>query len=146
TGWVFVQVLLLGVAFFLPVYMGQGFGQSPVIGALAFGLVVLGLGLVLLGALHLGGSLKPFPMPKPNATLQVAGLYRFVRHPIYAGAVLAVLGWSLWWHSWPGVLWTLLVFAFFDRKAAYEERWLVARFPEYRHYRQRTAKFFPFVY
>jgi len=39
-----------------------------------------------------------------------------------------------------------VVFAFFDRKAAYEERWLLVRYPDYQQYRQRTAKFFPFVY
>lgn len=146
TMWVLVQFPLLGVAFVLPLYSAGGVDQGPALVAVAAGLVLLGLGLVLFGALHLGGSLTPFPVPKPNATLQVRGLYRFMRHPIYTGAVVAVLGWSLCWGSWPGMLWAFVVFVFFDRKAAYEERWLLARFPDYQQYQSRTAKFFPFVY
>lgn len=146
TMWVLLQFPLLGVALFLPVYFGRELDQRSFLAVGAAGLVLLGLGLVLCGALHLGSSLTPFPVPKPDATLRVHGVYRFMRHPIYTGAVLATLGWSLWWRSWLGILWAFVVFAFFDRKAAYEERWLLARFPGYEHYRQRTAKFFPFVY
>lgn len=144
--WVLVQVPVLGVAFFLPLQVGWGLDAGPFLMAVAFGLVLCGLGLALFAALQLGHSLTPFPVPKPNTTLQVRGLYRFMRHPIYTGAVVACVGWSLWWGSWPGMLWVVVVFAFFDRKATYEERWLVARFPQYQQYQKRTAKFFPFVY
>lgn len=144
--WVLVQFPLLGVAFFLPPYSARALDRGPFLLSVGAGLLLLGLGLVLAAALHLGHSLTPFPVPKSDATLQVGGLYRVMRHPIYTGAVVAVLGWALWWGSWPGVLWAFVVFAFFDRKAAYEERWLVARFPEYQQYQKQTAKFFPFVY
>ena len=32
------------------------------------------------------------------------------------------------------------------RKAQEQERWLAARFPEYRYYRRRVRKLIPFVY
>uniref|UniRef100_A0A7C2NU80 Isoprenylcysteine carboxylmethyltransferase family protein n=1 Tax=Thermoanaerobaculum aquaticum TaxID=1312852 RepID=A0A7C2NU80_9BACT len=144
--WALVQIPVLVVAAYLPVSTGRWPDDELLVSFLGAALVISGLGVVIVAALKLGRSLTPLPVPKPDATLQVGGLYRIVRHPIYAGAVMAVLGWSLWWCSWPGVLWTLVVFAFFDRKAAYEERWLLVRYPDYQQYRQRTAKFFPFVY
>lgn len=144
--WVLVQFPLLGVAFFLPLHSGRVLDPRPFLVGVAAGLVLCGLGLALSAALHLGHGLTAFPVPKPDASLQVRGPYRLMRHPMYTGAVMACVGWSLWWGSWPGMLWVFVVFAFFDRKATYEERWLVARFPQYQEYQKRTAKFFPFVY
>ncbi len=144
--WVLVQIPVLAVALALPPYTGCWPGEHLVRASVAGVLLLFGLSLVWGAAWQLGKGLSPFPVPKSNAKLQCCGLYRYMRHPIYTGAVLAVFGWSLWWRSWPGMLWAFAVFAFFDRKAAYEERWLLARFPEYRHYQENTAKFFPFVY
>ena len=70
-------------------------------------------------------------------------MYGRVRHPIYSGVVLSSLGWSLAWLSLAGVAFTALVFLFFDRKAAFEERLLGARFPEYAAYARRVGKLLP---
>ncbi|MCS7181670.1 MAG: isoprenylcysteine carboxylmethyltransferase family protein [Thermoanaerobaculum sp.] len=109
-------------------------------------LVLLGLLLLLGGARQLGRALTVFPVPKANAVLRTSGLYRRVRHPMYAGAVLTFLGWSWWWGSWMAALWCVVVFWFFDRKAAAEEHWLLQRFPEYEAYRRRVSKFLPGIY
>lgn len=144
--WALVQIPLLAVAALLPASTGRWPGDELLVALPGAALVVLGLGVVIGAALKLGDNLTPLPVPKPNATLQERGLYRYMRHPIYSGAVMAALGWALWWGSWPGTVWVFVVFAFFDRKAAYEERCLLARFPNYQQYQDQTAKFFPFVY
>jgi protein-S-isoprenylcysteine O-methyltransferase Ste14 len=72
-------------------------------------------------------------------------VYGWVRHPIYGGALLSSLGWALAWLSLPGVAFTALVFVFFDRKAAFEERLLNARFPEYAAYARRVGKLLPWI-
>lgn len=51
-------------------------------------------GFVILGvsALALGKSLTPHPIPGKNAVLVTDGLYRYVKHPIYSGLLLAAFG------------------------------------------------------
>src|SRR5690606_25181410 len=44
-----------------------------------------------LGAL--GSALTPYPRPRDGAGLVKRGVYRYVRHPVYSGIVLAAFGW-----------------------------------------------------
>jgi protein-S-isoprenylcysteine O-methyltransferase Ste14 len=85
-------------------------------------------------------------MPKSDATLIRDGPYAYVRHPIYSGIALGVLGWALVNGRWAGLLTALTVGLFFDVKASREEHWLTARFPEYVEYRRQVRKLLPFVY
>jgi protein-S-isoprenylcysteine O-methyltransferase Ste14 len=69
-----------------------------------------------------------------------------VRHPFYLGALLVLLGWSLVFSPWAlvatgalGLVWAL--------KATVEERFLLARYPAYAEYCERTRfRLVPFVY
>jgi protein-S-isoprenylcysteine O-methyltransferase Ste14 len=69
-----------------------------------------------------------------------------VRHPVYAGLVFASFGWALMWLSAAGAVASAVAFLFFDRKSAYEERLLRARFPEYGDYARRVKKLVPGIY
>lgn len=143
-GWVLAQIPVLALGIVLPPATGTWLGgEGSLLAAAGLGLTLVGMGLAVAAARQLGPGLTPLPVPKPQGKLQRSGPYRFVRHPIYAGAVLATLGWALCWGSWPGAAWAVVVLAFFDRKATFEETELLARFPEYASYRQRTGKFFP---
>ena len=68
-----------------------------------------------------------------------------MRHPIYAGILLALLGSVLT----GGVLWLILfliIAAAFVSRAKAEERLMMQRFPdEYPGYRRRTKALVPFV-
>jgi protein-S-isoprenylcysteine O-methyltransferase Ste14 len=146
-GWVAVQFPLVGLALLLarvgPPLPGQFRGVAWVVGGPTLGLGGLLFGL---GILQLGRNLTPFPMPKPDAMLVRDGLYGYVRHPIYSGGVLGVLGWALLNGRWAGLLAALMVGVFFDAKASREERWLTARFPEYAAYQRQVPKLVPFLY
>jgi protein-S-isoprenylcysteine O-methyltransferase Ste14 len=72
------------------------------------------------------------------------GLYRFVRHPIYTGDLLLLIGMQLALNSWCVLLAVLLVPVVF-RKAVQEERMLMRRLPGYEAYCRRTKRFVPFV-
>ena len=72
------------------------------------------------------------------------GLYRYIRHPIYIGDLLLLLGLELSLNSWlvvalgliaPVVLW----------KAVREERILIKNLPGYAEYCRTTKRFIPFV-
>lgn len=58
------------------------------------GLVVMGAGVLLYrwGATVLGGALSPFLSPPPGAALVRSGPYAVVRHPMYLGQMMIVLG------------------------------------------------------
>jgi protein-S-isoprenylcysteine O-methyltransferase Ste14 len=57
-------------------------------------LLALGIAISLLACLHLGKNLTALPQPRKDAVLVVAGIYRFVRHPIYSGVLIAAFGWA----------------------------------------------------
>jgi protein-S-isoprenylcysteine O-methyltransferase Ste14 len=143
--WVAVQAVLLVVFIALPS------GDAPWPYEMAFrvaGWMIAGLGMLLLGrsALNLGRSLTPLPRPKPDGELVTSGAYRFVRHPIYLGVLLACLGIALATTSPLRLGLTLVLFIFFDMKARKEERWLSERYPDYAGYQARVKKLIPWIY
>jgi protein-S-isoprenylcysteine O-methyltransferase Ste14 len=115
--------------------------------AAAGGLAALcGIGLLVGGGAGLGRQLTPFPKPVAEGALRQGGIYRLVRHPMYGGALLVVLGGAL--ASSPLALLPLgLAAAFLDAKRRREEAWLLERHPGYAEYRRRVRRrFIPFVW
>jgi protein-S-isoprenylcysteine O-methyltransferase Ste14 len=112
------------------------------------GLLLGGAGLLLMsaGASKLGSSFTVFPRPRDNSALAKQGVYGIVRHPIYAGSLLAAFGWSLLRGSTPALALTAVLGLLLDQKARREEAWLAQRFPEYGEYRQRVRKLIPWLY
>ena len=70
-------------------------------------------------------------------------VYRYVRHPIYGGDLLLLLGLELALNSWLVVLVPMLAFGII-RQAAQEERMLLESLPGYRAYYETTKRFIPF--
>jgi protein-S-isoprenylcysteine O-methyltransferase Ste14 len=78
--------------------------------------------------------------------LVTSGLYAWVRHPLYVSVVTASVGWALIWASvWALGLAVVLGF-YLNAKAAREEQWLRAVYPEYGSYAQRVKRWLPGVY
>jgi protein-S-isoprenylcysteine O-methyltransferase Ste14 len=104
-------------------------------------LLLVGLILAGWGVRALGPSLTPGTEPLAEATLVTAGPYGYVRHPIYAGIVAMLAGYTLAWSNWTLALivgWMALLY--FRGKARREERWLVQRFAEYEAYMRRVPR------
>ena len=149
-GWVLGQLLLLAAI------GGAGFvalGQPFVIDAGRLALAASGTVAIIAGAivavrgvLDLGSSLTPFPRPADANRLVESGVYRYVRHPIYSGIVLAGIGWATVTTAPAAAGLSLVLLLWFDLKARNEEAWLVERHPGYARYQARTRKFIPFVY
>ena len=72
------------------------------------------------------------------------GPYRFVRHPLYLGELVALLGVVIgadrWWLALPAWLAGLVLQLL---RTGYEEESLRTVFPEYREYAARTKRLIP---
>ena len=109
-------------------------------------LLLGGLALTVWAVFDLGPNLTPFPRPRRAAVLVEHGIYRTLRHPVYAGLVLITAGWSLMHGSVIGLVLSLVFAGFLDLKARREEVLLAAVFPDYDAYRRRTRRFIPGLY
>jgi 2-amino-4-hydroxy-6-hydroxymethyldihydropteridine diphosphokinase len=139
-GWlVAAQLFLLTLTALAIFYDGElsGFGPLQLIGVL---LAVLGAVMAVVAARQLGPALTPNPDPRPEAALVEKGLYRRVRHPVYGGVILFVLGAALTVGSWAGVAGSFVLTVFFLMKIAYEERRLRVRFGAYSGYMARVRR------
>ena len=104
-------------------------------------LLAAGLALSIWGMRALGGSLTPGTEPLPGAELVTSGAYAHARHPIYAGIVLALAGYTLAWSNWTlALLVAVVALTYFDGKARSEERWLVRRYPLYESYMRQVTR------
>jgi len=107
------------------------------------GAAVMAAGAVVVvwGVRSLGRNLTPGTEPLPGAELITTGAYAHARHPIYAGVVLLLAGYTLAWSNWTlGVVVGGIALQYFQAKAGAEERWLMERFPAYKAYMQHVPR------
>ena len=114
-------------------------------GLIGFVFCVLGIGLAMLGRAYLDRNCGMPKSKNENAELVTTGPYALVRHPIYSGMLLAMLGSAIG----QSVLWLLPLIVYgphFILSARREETLLIEQCPErYRAYMKRTKMLLPFV-
>jgi protein-S-isoprenylcysteine O-methyltransferase Ste14 len=142
--------MLVAIAWLVPAVhrafrLAQAHESRGVLLGLGTVLVGLGLGLAVLARINLGRNWGSPMSRKENPELVTSGPYAVIRHPIYSGLILAMLG-SAIGHSvvWAPVL--VLFGAYFIYAARREEEFMCLQFGEtYRAYMRRTKMFVPFV-
>ena len=109
--------------------------------------VLMGVAFSVWARLMLGGNWSNRVTVKENHTLVRTGPYRIVRHPIYSGILLGMLGSALQRggiRCFVGVL--ICGFSFWLKTRA-EERFMVQSFGEqYLQYRHRVKALAPFIF
>jgi protein-S-isoprenylcysteine O-methyltransferase Ste14 len=119
--------------------------HSPVLKGVGTAIFVSGLALAVWARLYLGRNWGMPMTKKEEPELVTSGPYRFVRHPIYSGLLLGVLGTALatnlYW-----VIALAVLGGYFIYSARVEEKLLTTSFPDaYPRYRARTKMLVPFV-
>jgi protein-S-isoprenylcysteine O-methyltransferase Ste14 len=140
-----VILLLLVAQVFLPDVLP--ILEEPVALGLVGGILyTLGLATALAGRVQLGASWSDIEVGEIAMNRQIVsqGVYRYIRHPIYVGDLLLLLGLELSLNSWLVAAAAALVPPVLLR-AVQEEKALGRTFGDYAAYARRTKRFIPFV-
>ena len=113
---------------------------------LGLALFAAGLGLAVWARLYIGNNWGTPMSQKADPELVTSGPYARIRHPIYSGIILAMIGSALALN----VYWLIAVAipaAYFIFSATREERYLAGRFPDsYPQYKRSTKMLIPFLF
>ena len=108
--------------------------------------VAAGLAFSVWARVHLGRNWSGTVTVKEHHALVCTGPYSLVRHPIYTGLLLALIGTAMAIGEWRGVLGIGCALVGFLWKIRVEESRMRLTFPEYERYRKNTAALFPLIY
>jgi protein-S-isoprenylcysteine O-methyltransferase Ste14 len=112
---------------------------------IVIGLQLAGLLVVIWARLTFGmRSLHAGSNPTAGG-LVTTGPYRFVRHPIYAGALVIMLGTLIAHHDLQAILAVACVATGLVVRMFAEERAVVKTYPEYADYAKRTKRVIPWI-
>jgi protein-S-isoprenylcysteine O-methyltransferase Ste14 len=119
---------------------------SPLEGTAGVVVCVLGMAFACWARVHLGSNWGMPMTLKEQPELVTSGPYAFVRHPIYTGILVAMLGSALVVDPW--YAFGVLPFAgYFIYCAKTEEKAMLQQFPDrYGAYMQRTKLLIPFLW
>jgi protein-S-isoprenylcysteine O-methyltransferase Ste14 len=118
---------------------------GPALAAIGLALFLLGLGLAVWARLYIGRNWGTPMSRKEEPELVTTGPYHLIRHPIYSGLILALIGTALATTLW-GLIAVPILGGFFIFSATREEAYLTDQFQDtYRAYKHSTKMLIPFV-
>jgi protein-S-isoprenylcysteine O-methyltransferase Ste14 len=118
--------------------------EIPVVGTLGLLVTAVGVGISIWARLTLGTNWSGVVTLKEGHELIHKGLYRWIRHPIYTGILVAMIGTAMIKGHLRGWIGFLIVWAAFYFKARREEKILRQEFgASFEHHSRSTGMFFP---
>src|SRR6184192_4280886 len=150
--WIFVPLIIIAIVFaWLPPHLDHLDRWTIDGDAVRYtGLIITVIGgfLRVATVFELGHRFSIFVALQPDHRLKTDGFYRFVRHPSYFGALLAMAGWALVFRSIIGLLLTAAMCVPIIARIHAEEEFLLQEFgDQYSAYQQRTPwRLLPLIY
>ena len=120
--------------------------RSALIGLVGVFVCLAGVSLLMLARRSLGRNWSDLVVLKEGHQLIERGPYRWVRHPLYSGGVLGMLGSALTVGTRAAYAVVAICFVGLLVKSRQEEALLLQQFPEYAGYKRRVKSFIPFVF
>ena len=128
----------------------------PSIVLLKPGLITICIALVLMlaGLIIMFISIKNYDWKsfigisdEKNYALVIAGMNKYVRHPLYSGTMLFVTGYFIWQPYFKNFLLMILMWIYLAIGIIYEERKLVKLYGDvYKNYQLKVKKMIPFIW
>lgn len=143
------QLILLALLFLVPPvpeivdWLNDSVPSAVMLPGIAQVFLFAAIVILIAGGLGLGPALTAHPIPNQKGQLQTGGLYRYVRHPIYLGLLLAAVSFTLSGGIFPHIIFATALYFLLNYKAKFEESLLAKRFDEYADYASRTGRFLP---
>jgi protein-S-isoprenylcysteine O-methyltransferase Ste14 len=149
--WIFLPFTLLSLLLtWLPPYLdGRDLWTlpQPIIPYIGLILYVLGSVLRLAPVFALGRRFSGLVAIQQGHRLKTDGLYRFIRHPSYAGILVLTTGFVLVFRCWIGLFIVAGFLVILLARIKAEEALLATTFgEEYEAYRRRTWRLVPWLY
>jgi protein-S-isoprenylcysteine O-methyltransferase Ste14 len=124
---------------------GHGARTDPALAGVGLALFFLGLGLAVWARLYIGRNWGTPMSHKKEPELVTTGPYHRIRHPIYTGLIVAMLGTALATTLY-GLIAVAVLSGFLIYSATREEAYLTEQFQDtYRAYKHSTKMLIPFV-
>ena len=139
-GWIAYAVLVIPLAFL--VATKRMFSPAPA----AIAPMVAGLAIVIWARLTFGVRSLHAGSDATKGGLVTTGPYRFVRHPIYAGVMLILIGVVIGHHDPITLAAVAIIVIGLGVRIAAEERSVRRMYPEYEGYARRTKRLVPFLF
>jgi protein-S-isoprenylcysteine O-methyltransferase Ste14 len=125
--------------------IGSYRSSNLIIEGLGVVLTVLGVGVAIWARLYLGRNWGMPMSQREDPELVTTGPYAYVRHPIYSGILLALVGSALTLGASFAIFFLVSTF-YFLYSAPIEEKNMAQRFPDaYPAYKKRTKMLIPFL-
>jgi len=145
---VFLQKLfvfvIVGPVFIAPLIPQNRFNISDFI-SLSIGILLFVLGFILI--IFAFFKIGVIPAVRKKSNLITTGVYRVVRHPIYSGTLISVLGWTILLKSIISIVYFPFLFLWYFLGTFVEERILIEQYgDQYLDYKKKvTKRFIPFI-
>ena len=129
-----------------PQLNGRFVPDGPATGSIGVAIACAGAAFTVWARLTIGRNWSGTITVKQDHELMTGGPYAIVRHPIYAGLLLTLLGTAVVVGEWRALAALGLAFAAWRWKSLIEERLMTEQFGDaYRDYRRRVKGLIPFV-
>ncbi len=123
--------------FFSPNHFVQGVGVF---------ICAVGIAFAIWARIQIGENWGMPMSLKEKPELVTSGPYRFVRHPIYTGLCVAMIG-SMITEGFLWFIWFIVLSPYFIYSANKEEKIMLLQFPDqYPDYMKRTKMLIPFIF
>lgn len=122
--------------------------SNQIITIIGLAMIVIGIVIRLWAIRTLGKYFTATVMVQQKQSLITSGPYKWVRHPSYLGAFLAIIGGAVFLNApYSIIISSLCMTASYVIRIRAEEKALVQYFgDEYLHFSQKTKKLFPFIW
>jgi protein-S-isoprenylcysteine O-methyltransferase Ste14 len=140
----------IGLAYFLPYFYGREIWILPFTEKVRYlGVMIYLAGYVIriYAARTLKRQFSFYVTIQENHQLVTTGIYSLIRHPVYLGTILAVLGMFMVFPSWFGLFFFVLYSSILIRRISREERLLLKYFGSvYEDYSLKSFRLIPHLY